>query len=200
MAADGARLVSGETVIEEEPINEDDFLYKEHEVLLGQMEGRLRVMILDLIKPTVRRVTGIQHEIEELRKRLASDESRIVEILDCAKLAKQCHDMLDVFRDRIDSYWERGLDQEMKWMESSKNMMRQVEAVEGNCDRQRATCERLSDSLSRVMQDMERRHQAIKDFNTKIESGLHRNSEKMDTEVQRSTTICRTFVTCNTAS
>lgn len=180
--ADGARSMPGANSILED---DGDLINKEQEVAMAQLEDRLRVMVIDVMKPTVKRVSVLQHEFEELRKRLVTDEDKIAQIFDSAKIARHCHDMLEVYKERLSDFWDKVLDQERASMEASNRIMRQVEAVESTCEAQGSVCQRLRDALSRVTLEMEQVHGHFSDLQAQVDSRLYRNQEHTDAEIKR---------------
>jgi len=158
---------------------------KEDEIQFAEMEVRLRALIVELLKPTVRWTTRLQTECDILVEKYDQMSDLMQELTKDMKESKERSDMVFAFKTQLEKFWDRHFELEGRMGNFEQNTSGRMDAQERDIELNKSVCHRLSRGIDRCSQDMARYNQTLKDLQQQFDDGMHKLKDELYNEVRR---------------
>lgn len=156
----------------------------EEEVKMANMESRLRGVIIEMLKPTIVKSTKLHTDHEIMCAKFQSMIEGHNNVLAAQKEAKEHSEMVHMFKNKLDDFWEHSNDLEDKISQYQKATMVKIEETEHALELNKSNTARLGRNLDKALQDMDRIHGEIKAMQLSLEKGIQKNKERMEADIR----------------
>eukprot|EP00927_Polykrikos_kofoidii_P053878 TRINITY_DN48402_c0_g1_i1.p1 TRINITY_DN48402_c0_g1~~TRINITY_DN48402_c0_g1_i1.p1 ORF type:complete len:711 (+),score=114.71 TRINITY_DN48402_c0_g1_i1:87-2219(+) len=171
--------------IDEEFFHDVTGLQKEDEVQMAEMEGRLRRMIIDVLKPTVQRATRLQTEYDVLAQRYEAMRVKLHDIMDTIKESKSRTDCIAVFQQQLEKFWSVHHELEAKLAKFERDTSEYIEISSRDFDAHKAQLFRFGRSVDNTIEEVGDFKTQLLDLHVSVEAEILRNKEILLDEVKR---------------
>eukprot|EP00929_Paragymnodinium_shiwhaense_P088210 TRINITY_DN4847_c0_g1_i1.p1 TRINITY_DN4847_c0_g1~~TRINITY_DN4847_c0_g1_i1.p1 ORF type:complete len:634 (+),score=215.69 TRINITY_DN4847_c0_g1_i1:92-1993(+) len=158
---------------------------KEDEVHLAELEGRMRQMIIDVLKPTVHRAMNLQTEFQTLSKKQDGTLTKLQEIAASVREAKERSEAVSLFQSQLETFWDKHREVEFRMEKNDKIITGRVEAMQRDFEAQKAVSIRYGRNFERNASEMGEVKKTLQELHESMEAGMQRSKEQVQDEVRR---------------
>eukprot|EP00928_Gymnodinium_smaydae_P055103 TRINITY_DN38718_c0_g1_i1.p1 TRINITY_DN38718_c0_g1~~TRINITY_DN38718_c0_g1_i1.p1 ORF type:complete len:646 (+),score=149.67 TRINITY_DN38718_c0_g1_i1:75-1940(+) len=157
----------------------------ENEVTFARMEGRLRDMILETLKPTIHRATRLQTCYEDLTAVVDGIKDKLQELGIVAKHAGGAADLVVVLQTQLAQAVEHHDDMVRRMDYFEKVAKGRMELIERDVELQKVSCDRLGRSIERATEEMTGYDVSLKNVQQQMDASLQRQRDNLTAELKR---------------
>eukprot|EP00448_Togula_jolla_P021520 CAMPEP_0170587238 /NCGR_PEP_ID=MMETSP0224-20130122/10179_1 /TAXON_ID=285029 /ORGANISM="Togula jolla, Strain CCCM 725" /LENGTH=529 /DNA_ID=CAMNT_0010910853 /DNA_START=1 /DNA_END=1587 /DNA_ORIENTATION=- len=157
----------------------------EEEVKMAELECRLRAMIVEVLKPTVQRTTRLQIEYDLFVTKFERVSESLKEMSESLQEVKSYSDLVMQFKGQLDQFWDTNVAFEAKLNKQEKLTSDRFEAIERQCELEKAVSARNSRNIDRAAEDMDHFNGDLRNLQSALEAGLQKGKDQMDEEIKR---------------
>eukprot|EP00921_Rhytidocystis_pertsovi_P013892 GHVQ01022582.1.p1 GENE.GHVQ01022582.1~~GHVQ01022582.1.p1 ORF type:complete len:525 (-),score=92.95 GHVQ01022582.1:258-1832(-) len=152
-------MMEDECLLGEDPVVGDAGeirMVREREVEFAEFETRMRKLIVDLLEPTIQRVSRQQVELDAVRSLLEKHTQSLAEVSLVAVKVQQQITAVEQFREEMNRWDLHRRSQESKVNEDTTLMKQELESFRYNLERKEGTLESMQRTVDRVVSEINR--------------------------------------------
>lgn len=158
---------------------------QEDEIRMVEMENRARKMVVDLLTPSIMRLSRLSSMVEEIGMESKDTVEQVRRLTSEMDVVKERGELMLVFRERIEDFRRYCDVLEAKVNDAHSQTFSRVQACEDSCNSQKMNYVRIEKTADRTAQDLDVLENRLNKMVIAVDEGLQRAHDHTDQESKR---------------
>ncbi|CAK0849061.1 unnamed protein product, partial [Prorocentrum cordatum] len=158
---------------------------QEDEIRMVELENRARQMVVDLLAPSIMRLSRLSSMVEEIGTESKDTVEQVRRLTSEMDVVKERSELVLVFRERIEDFRQYCDVLEAKVNDSHSETSSRVQHCEDMCNAQKLNTVRIQKTADRTAQDLDVLENRLNKMVITVDEGLQRAHDHTDEESKR---------------